>query len=460
MYPWVSKYLLYLPVQALRREPVLRPLRDLERSQWEAPEELRRRQSGRLREVLGHAQRHVPYYRELFAAQGLDATSVRRIDDLPRLPLLEKETIRAESGRLVSEASRARLDLRRTSGSTGVPLPVPKSREAAGRIRAIWYRYLRWYGVDIGQRQGRFLGHPVSWKGKLKEDVQDFILNKSRLDPVFLTPERMRAYWRSVLRRPPTHLYGYPSAMVTFARFLREEGEDPRRAGIGVLVCTGETLYSFQRDELASAFDAAVVNEYGCTESGVIAFPCPEEGRMHLSAENLIVEFLTEKGPARPGEPGEVVLTELYRPDAPLIRYRLGDTAVPGDGSPCPCGRGLPTIEKVEGRSSQMIRLADGRLAHSEVFAYISDAISAIDPAIGGFRVGRVGNDEFRVFLLAPGSLRDGTEQRLREMFQKMIGETVGLSIEQVAELPRDPSGKLRYFIEEQLPRGAGEGGA
>ena len=453
---WISKHLLYLPTQALRGEPVQEHLRDLTRLQWESPDALRALQTARLRDLVAHAATHVPHYREAFRAHGVAALDVRAPEDLLRLPMLEKSVLRTSARNVVSETCRERLDPRKTSGSTGIPVPILKTRDAYARIRAIWYRYAAWYGIDIGDRQGRFLGHPVTWRGVLREDIQDFILNKYRLDPVYLTPDRMRAYWKRVLRRPVKYLYGYASAMVAVGRFLESEGLDPKRAGLRALLCTGETLYPFQRDYLAKTFGAPVVNEYGCTESGVLAFPCPEEGRLHLSADNVLVEVVVGDRHALPGEVGEVVITELYSRDAPLIRYRLGDMVVPGDPAPCRCGRGLPTLERVEGRTSQMIQMPDGRQVHSEVFSYISDAMAAADPSIESFRVRKTGPEDFVIQLVAQTALAEATRETLRGIVARVLGDRVRLGIEQVPELPRDPSGKLRYFVADDAPPSGG----
>ncbi len=450
MRAWVSKHLLYLPLQALRGERVLRHLRDLEASQWESREVLAERQALRLRQTLLRAAREVPFYRDRFGAAGVDVAAVRGPEDLARLPILEKAELRAAGRRLVAAAAGGRFDRRRTSGSTGVPLLLLKPRDASARIRAIWYRYLRWYGIDIGSRQARLLGHPVDRRARLREDLQDLILNKHRLDPVHLTPERMRGYFAALRRTPPTHFYGYPSAMEAFARFLIEDGADPRRCGAGVLVCTGETLHAFQRDFLAASYGARVVNEYGCTEAGVIAFPCPEQGRLHVSVDNLVIEVLAGDRAARPGEPGEVVLTELYSADAPLVRYRLGDVVVPDEARPCPCGRGLPTLARIDGRTSEMIRLGDGRLVHSEVFAYLADAFSTRHPGIRNFRVRQAQADDFRLELVAAETLGAEALAAIAALARGVLGAGVRLEVRQVPRLERDSSGKLRYFVRDR----------
>jgi phenylacetate-CoA ligase len=263
-----------------------------------------------------------------------------------------------------------------------------------------------------------------------------------------------------MLRNPPSHLYGYASAMVAFARILAEQGEEVRRAGVPTLVCTGETLYPFQREFLEEAYQARVVNEYGCTESGVLAFPCPEEDRLHISADNVLLEFLVDDRPARAGETAQVVLTDLYSADAPLIRYRLGDVVVTDSGGPCPCGRGLPTIERIEGRTSQMIQLPDGRQVHSEVFSYISDTFAQIDSGIESFRVRQTRDDAFVLQLVAPHSLEGPTLETLSALARRVLGESVSVDVEQIDELPRDPRGKLRYFVRDDPQPSPPEGSA
>ena len=135
--------------------------------------------------------------------------------------------------------------------------------------------------------------------------------------------------------------------------------------------------------------------------------------------------------------------------DAPLIRYRLGDAVVPDAGEPCPCGRGLPTFDRVEGRTSQMIQLASGRWVHSEAFSYISDRFGELDPAIEGFRVRQTGRACFLLELVARHDVEEATCISIRELVRKVLGEETDVSVEQVPELPRDPSGKLRYFVRD-----------
>jgi hypothetical protein len=104
-----------------------------------------------------------------------------------------------------------------------------------------------------------------------------------------------------------------------------------------------------------------------------------------------------------------------------------------------------------------MIRMPDGRLVHSEVFAYISDALSEVDSSIESFRVRHRGAERFVVQLVAGRELDAGTVETLRGLVGRALGESVELAVEQVPELPRDPSGKLRYFVADEPSSAAGE---
>jgi len=93
----------------------------------------------------------------------------------------------------------------------------------------------------------------------------------------------------------------------------------------------------------------------------VIALQCPDSGLLHVQSENLLVEVLNDRGQrCLEGEVGQVVVTDLHNFAMPLIRYSLGDWAEAGP--PCPCGRGLPTLRRVVGRTRNMAMSPKGSL--------------------------------------------------------------------------------------------------
>ena len=448
MHPFISKYLLYLPLQTMRREKVLKHVKDLEETQWMSNDELNKWQWNRLKNLLHHAFLNIPYYQKQFETANLSPDKISNYDDFLNFPILTKEQYRNNLSQLVAQNRKTRLDLKRTSGSSGIPLEILKDRDTYARTRAIMYRCYKWYGIDIGDKQARVLGHPTTFISKLQEDIQDLILNKTRLDPVFLTEKNMLSYYHKLKRIKPKYIYGYPSAIYEFGKFLTQKSLEPSKLRIPVIITTGEILQPSQKDHIESVFESKVVNEYGCSECGIIAFPCPE-GKMHLSSDNLFIEIIKNGKPAEPGEMGEVVVTELFHYAAPLIRYNVADLAKSSQDQHCPCGRGLPVIDSVEGRSSQLIALPNGQKVHTEIFHYISDAISENGGGIKHFRVIQKKESEFQVEVVPDENYTSKTMEYLASEFKRFLGKEIILDVREVDEISRDKSGKLRYFISE-----------
>ena len=140
--------------------------------------------------------------------------------------------------------------------------------------------------------------------------------------------------------------------------------------GIAVAFVTSERLYDHQRAEIAQGFGCTVANGYGGRDAGFIAHECPQRG-MHLSAEDIIVEIIDADGTVLPpGQAGEIVVTHLATRDFPFIRYRTGDQGIL-DHATCPCGRGLPLLKEIQGRSTDFVVAHDGTVMHGLALIYI-----------------------------------------------------------------------------------------
>ena len=111
------------------------------------------------------------------------------------------------------------------------------------------------------------------------------------------------------------------------------------------------------RAQIEHAFQAECFDDYSTFEFHHVAYECPRH-RYHLAADNVAVEFVRDGRPARPGEEGEILLTGLTNNAMPLIRYAIGDVGVPGDEI-CPCGRGFPTMQLIQGRVDDFVVLPD-----------------------------------------------------------------------------------------------------
>ena len=449
MIPIITKKIIYPILQYSRGEHIYKHLKGLEKSQWLSPRDLENRQWIDLKSLLRQLYMYNAYYRRRFIDSGILSEKIKTYDDFLKFPILEKEDLRRDVKKMLSSLRNGPLESRKTSGSTGIPLEILKSRDSFGRIRAIYHRYYKWYGIDIGDKQARFMGHPVTFKARLKEDIQDFLLNKYRLDPVFLTEKNMLTFYRQVKRTRSKYFYGYPSAIYEFSKFIKSNSFNPIELGVKIIITTGETLYDFQRKYIEEALKTKVVNEYGCSESGIIAFECPK-GRMHLSTDNLFIEILKDGNPALPGEVGEVVITELYNYSVPLVRYRVGDLIKVSSQTHCNCGSGLPCIDSVEGRTSQFIELPNGRKVHTELFHYISDSLTQTNGVIKQFRIIQNKGLEFTIEYCSDGKNVDKAIDYMANQLKKFFGENILFTFRSVDAIERDKSGKLRYFYQQR----------
>ena len=231
-------------------------------------------------------------------------------------------------------------------------------------------RISRWWGLSVGDLEIALWGSPVELTRQQRlQEIRDWLL-ATRLLPAFEMNEPTMGIYLDILeRRPWRQIFGYPSAIYLLCLEARKQGRDLRRLGVKAVFVTGEVLLPHQRELISETLACPVADGYGGRDSGFIAHECPQGG-MHILADCTIVEVLDPDGqPVPPGESGEITVTDLYSHEAPFIRYRTGDIGVVSSRQ-CRCGRALPLLEKIEGRSNDLILAPDGRIINSLALIY------------------------------------------------------------------------------------------
>jgi phenylacetate-CoA ligase len=425
-----------------KRHRSVEMLRQLERSQWWTTEEICVSRDRRLREFLCRIRSTVPHYRRLFAARGFDPAGLESAADLQALPLLDKSQIRADPASFVSEPH-GPMTRYNTGGSSGEPLIFFTGLERKSHDVAAKWRATRWWDVDIGDRE------VVVWGSPIELGAQDFLrrwrdaLLRSRLLPAFdMSSDRVEAFIGAIRRHRPAMLFGYPSSLSLIARHALRLGTRLDDIGIRVVFVTSERLYDDQRDILRHVFGCPVANGYGARDAGFMAHECPA-GSLHISAEHIVVETVRPDGmPASRGEAGEIVVTHLATGDFPFVRYRTGDVGILSDEC-CACGRGLPVLREIQGRSTDFVVAQDGTIMHGLALIYTLRDLAGLQQ----FRVEQVSLDETRVQLVTDASFSVVSERRIVQDFQARLGHGVRVAIEKVAALAPEASGKFRYVV-------------
>src|SRR5262249_31655440 len=332
----------------------------------------------RLRALLKHAQTFTPYYRDLFREHALEPDSINSLSELARIPFLTKAIVRGNVEALKSEAGR-RFQRFSTRGSSGQPLRFFIGPDRISHDVAAKWRALRWWGVDIGDPEIVVWGSPieVGAQDRLRL-VRDRILRSEFIPAFDMSAARLDGFLERIRKRRPRMLFGYPSSLALIARHAERHGQDFSNAGIKVAFVTAERLYDHQRRQIERTFACRVANGYGGRDAGFVAHECPAGG-MHLSAEDIIVEIAGPNGEVLgAGEAGEIVVTHLATRDFPFVRYRTGDIGVLDD-RPCQCGRGLPLLREVQGRSTDFVVASDGTPMHGLALIYVLRELTGIE---------------------------------------------------------------------------------
>jgi phenylacetate-CoA ligase len=416
--------------------------RELERSQWWPTERLKEYRTERLRAFLAQVGRRVPYYRDLFARCGFDPSEVTSVADLTRLPFLTKADIRRDFERLKADGH-GTLTRYNTGGSSGEPLVLYTDRSRKSHDVASKWRATRWWGVDIGDRELVVWGSPIELgaQDRLRR-LRDGLMRSSLLPAFEMSAQNLDRFVDTVRDVKPKMLFGYPSSLSLIAEHAITRGLRMNDLGIRVVFVTSERLYDEQRRILASTFGCPVANGYGARDAGFIAHECPK-GRFHISAEDIIVETVSPDGAtARIGEAGEIVVTHMATPDFPFLRYRTGDVGVLSDER-CPCGRTLPVLKEVQGRTTDFVVAADGTVMHGLALIYTVRDLTGVEQ----FKVVQQSLTRTLVQLVVTSAFRVEDEQRIVRDFRARLGAQVEVVIERVTHIAPERSGKYRYVV-------------
>lgn len=321
----------------------------------------------RVRALVGYAARHVPYFRDWFARERVDPRTITGASDLDRLPLLDKNLLRArpELFRARTSAGRAALAFL-TSGTTGTPIEIHHDRRSLLANMAYGERerepVKRLCGGVFRPRE-LYVGYVTSTFKKVQAFYAESTLLPVKPQRTFASLlEPVEKIAAMVNAERPDVLVGYGGWVDLFFKTLEARRLDihlPR-----VVLYIGEALPYGTRELIEERFGVPVLSRYNAVEAFKIGFSCESRTGFHLHEDLCHVRIIDETGrTVGPGKPGRVVISNLVNRATVLINYPIGDLGMLST-EPCPCGRTLRLLSELEGREEDILPLVDGRFIH------------------------------------------------------------------------------------------------
>ncbi|CAN5895611.1 phenylacetate--CoA ligase family protein [soil metagenome] len=448
--PLLSK-VLFPAFEAARGRPTVPLTEYLHETQWWSHARLQDLQAGFLRRLVRHAYAHTAYYREVMDARGVKPFDIESVDDIAKLPVLDRDTTRSTIDARTTDAPPHWVIRKQTSGSTGQPSVVRYNAESRHWRDATRWRGYGWGGYRLGMRALHYWGHtpPSSSRITRTKIAIDHALKRDiYMDCTPRGDAALMNVVETIRRKKPSVIVAYAAGAAALARFinaknLRDWDDIPTLVG-------AERLWPAEREQMERAFGPAF-ETYGCREVMLIGAECEAHDGMHASMENLVVELLVREPDggyraARPGEVGEVAITDLHNLACPMIRYLNGDAAVAQDQTPCACGRGLGKLGPIEGRVTETLRDGNGAAVSGLVFNVLFGALQ--DIARKFQIVQRV--DGSVVMKLVPTQARVPEDQvAMIHAFAEKYLPGAPFAIEHVDDIPLTGAGKRKVVVVE-----------
>ena len=392
----------------------------------------------KLPELLHRASTTVPYYREHWAARRRagDRSSPERLENWP---ILTKETLRSQPQAFVADDRDVRrMYHERTSGTTGTPLDLWLSRES---LRA-WFalnelRTRAWYGVSRHDRWGMMGGQPVVPPSRQRPPfwVWNAPMRQLYLSSSHVSRRNAPALIEAMRSRRITHLMTYASTAAALATEAVELGL--HFDGLRVVITNAEPVFQWQRDVIREAFGCEVRETYGMAEAVAAASECTE-GSLHLWPEVGHVELLDDEGaaPVAVGTPGRLICTGLINRDMPLIRFAVGDRGALSQEQHCACGRKLPIVSHIEGRTNDLLVAPDGRRVY-----WLNPILYGLP--IRQAQIVQETLDRVRIRYVGAPGFTQATEREITGRLHQRLGD-ISVIFDAVEQIPREANGKFK----------------
>lgn len=415
-------------------------------TQYMSESEIETIQLKKLKTVLVNARDHVPYYREEFSRIGFIPEDINSLAAFHNINFfIDKGIVRDNIDAFIADnCKRSDLNWHRTGGSTGTPLnfPTDKATDAASASAII--KALDWSGIELGARHAMFWGSPTFISRKKTDIIKQWgniirnrLMNRLLVLNYDISEYNVAKIHNQLERFQPEYIRGMPTSLAIFAKLAKKQGLKLDKGRPRFIHSACEQLFDWQQEVIEEIFGAPVLNTYGLSEVGDIAYEAPC-GNLHLMDEDVLVELFPHASSEQ-----EIVTTQLNNMASPLIRYRTGDIA--RDIKPCTCNLNSKIIQSLKGRAHDFILSPSGKFLHGQFLTHII----VYEPGIRKYQVIQSKRDQLEIKLVIDEGYESTCQQRIQSAIQSYMGEEVTVVFIIVNDIPLTTAGKHRWIVSD-----------
>lgn len=402
---------------------------------WKSEEELKKIQNKKLRAIIKHAYTNVKFYHDRFREKGLYPDDIKTTKDLKKLPIISKEDVIKKPDDFISKNIEIDNCIKKTSsGSTGTPFTIYFDKIGNAHDIAINYRALLENGLNFTDTILE-ITHPKNFPKKEEWFQKLGILRKFRAS-LFDSNEMVI---KKITDSNPKIVIGYPSVFYFLAEYINKN--KIKIKPFKRIFTSSEVLSIPKRKTIKETFGCDVIDLYGCVEFRRLAWECYRHEGYHMDVDYAAIEIVIDNETVE-NESGSIVVTSLHNYAMPLLRYKNGDLAKSSKHK-CTCGRGLPLLEVIIGRSDDVIILPSGKKI-SPLRLYLAKTIE-------GVKYYRVIQEKRHLIIVQVVKNSLFSETSLKKIQNQLkiacLNEDVEIKVKFVDEIPRENTGKLRTVI-------------
>lgn len=431
-----------------RRDGLLNLYENIEKiedSQYWSENRIKDLQLRRVKRIVCHAYQNTNFYKNKFDEARFDPYSFSNLSELEKIPILTKTEIRDNIDTIISKAHQENeLHHSETGGTTGVKMMFFRDNACIPFKEASLFRFDKWTGWDFGDRMGivwpatgDYVGHWTK-KAKFKNEL---FLRQVVFPAAVMDEKSISGYVNDLIKNNATMIRAFTSPLYEIAKYIVSKGI--KNVNLKGVITTGEPLYIHQRKTISQAFNCNVFDSYRSREAGPLAQECELHNGMHINAESLYIEAVQpENRDDFEDGMGDIVVTDLLNYGMPLIRYKMGDMGILSDEK-CPCGRGLPLLKKIAGRTSDIFYTPDKKcVTAGSLVLYLVDEAPGL---LGQVQIIQDKINHLIIRMTPDPAPTEEIKNYQTEKVKELFGSEVQVSFELVDCIPREKSGKYVF---------------